>query len=1378
MMNGTPRAHTHAHAHAHAHVHAHPPLRSVETTSGSQLNDTRRCISNLEKQYAVPLGQRLVMGIQIDAKCLEGGLEAVSKRARQERQMQLDAGDNNAMPMPNQMPMPNHGTVGSPDANGMTSIDFNTNGTGDGNGNEAFSFLHDQESSRQYQQQQQQQQQQQPPQGRNRKFGMGFLKKVAARTTDTLERGMQGLAVRMDQGKNADLVRVAVYDPNTNELLGVTESLPVPGTGNANAKYNANANANANNEQQQQHQQHHQQQQQQQQSTGQPQQDTQGAGHPKDLRFEVPLWIPGSRRNQTLLLKVWIQSGATLVLQKANKNYLLGSAMVQCQALSEGVTAVALAMTTSPAPPTPTQTTQTLVPTQTQTQTPRPPPRLQLCIFPDPKFSPILTRGWSLTDPDMSGYSSTLNYLPLDQSYVFPGKQSNHWLVAHERATESTVPLPIAAAVTELAANACDRSLAHAQSVARILRNNRHDHKDPLHKATCHLGVLGVVPINAGNNNNNGNGNGNTAAISDANISVAWRRPDSMFEFEIAANEPIPVIPAAGPTPGGYATVKKCFHPKLCSPQNGDHILPGILQAYGGKMPSSGFLLGGIYFCVTVQTNNSSDPTTTTTTTSTHLNDIYAAAACTSPIGTNESASATSVELWETVLGLEAFVKKSTTLTATDANNNNNNNNTNNGTKHRIDTIQVPLRKGAEDVGHLLLQLEVTLPDGHQPPGVANSTSGGSNYMATLPATDGLVSLVGMDSLSDGVKPYLDDLPPSAQAPPPSIRHQQLNTMGYFFTTQYMEQHLSLRQSACEAFKERARRYKQALSQPEKDAPPHTLRTPKNFRPSSSRMTTLVSGIPFNCHIASLNINVMDATRPRQTNNNGASTAASTTEYPGASFHNVTCGAPADHARGFGNVLTNVSSKTVCGGLRRLEAQRRDCANQLQLAQTALIQGVGQYLTEARKTGPCHHVPARHQEIQQLRWRVFESVHVLHHVTWMCAVRRANVFSQSLGLAVSSFLASLGDRNKCSAGWPAVWAKHGFLVCFEGLLSAAGKELGMIEDASVAIAMLRMVDLVLVPDNGQQIPAEAVQIPSSPFLKWTKITASGGQGTARRFVLHIGIDQGYYAERVPPPLRNNIGVRLYPILFEVGVDIRQWGANTGSNLLKRDGSGGGGASMGGMVDDGDEDDVGIVDDDVLVALNYEAMRKMNCYAHALSPQQVPPGQILAAMEKIFADSISNSSISLNQSFSNAGKDPLPVHPSLAALHSHILSSAGKMNHSILDEAATIAQQLGGGGLVFCKSGKDRTAMHLTYKQCQFAGRYRGNTDQNAILRDARLLRLHGTRLPICEKNVGQALYAFNSLQVKFMPEALKPPMDCLAGFLKGGEIFKGGGIES
>jgi hypothetical protein len=58
------------------------------------------------------------------------------------------------------------------------------------------------------------------------------------------------------------------------------------------------------------------------------------------------------------------------------------------------------------------------------------------------------------------------------------------------------------------------------------------------------------------------------------------------------------------------------------------------------------------------------------------------------------------------------------------------------------------------------------------------------------------------------------------------------------------------------------------------------------------------------------------------------------------------------------------------------------------------------------------------------------------------------------------------------------------------------------------------------------------------------------------------------------------------------------------------------------------------------------------------------------------------------------------------------------------------------------------------------------------------MRTYGTRLPICEKNVGQAKYAFNSLQVQFMPDALKPPMNTLAGFLKGGRIFGESGIES
>ena len=91
-------------------------------------------------------------------------------------------------------------------------------------------------------------------------------------------------------------------------------------------------------------------------------------------------------------------------------------------------------------------------------------------------------------------------------------------------------------------------------------------------------------------------------------------------------------------------------------------------------------------------------------------------------------------------------------------------------------------------------------------------------------------------------------------------------------------------------------------------------------------------------------------------------------------------------------------------------------------------------------------------------------------------------------------------------------------------------------------------------------------------------------------------------------------------------------------------------------------------------------------------------------------------------------------------------------------------------------------MHVTYKQAQFAARYKNRDttdDTELVLRDATMLRIHGTRLPICEKNVGQSKYAFNALQVKFMPDALKPPMNTLAGFLKGGRLFSSeGGIES
>jgi hypothetical protein len=1231
----------------------------VATTSSSSLNSYSP-ISSLERQYN--MGQRIMLFVNANAQCcLEGGVESILKvKGDQATTLSSSSSSGNRMTGGSSSATAEFdetadddfdafaflnekggggggGTTGGGLGGGEVAVDYDANGfgnegydygaktstgvSGGGNNNNYPTFSSANSSS-------------------NSGNGMsgfrkpnigGFFRKVATATTATLERQMQGLAVRMDKGRNPDLLRVALYDSTTQELLGVSESQPIP-------------------------------------LSPPPAQPLVGdAPLPlmmrQDVRFQVPLIIAQNRRRQPILLKLWIQSGSAILQStKVAKHYLLGMAIVDGMTLPlDTVSTISLS-------------SNLVVGGQ-----------LQLLAFPDPKFSPVYTRGWSLTDHDANAYTNKLSYPPLDQSYLLPSSSNtnnnntnsnntaaNHWIVATERATESSVVLPIAAACMELASKASLRSFHHAQTVGKILRANRHDFKDNT-KATCNMGVVGVVIVN------------NSVVATHANVSIGWRRPDSIFELELAVNTPLPIanqtLAAANPA------FSFKFYPKVCT----TNILPGILQAHGGKLPPSGYLLGGLYFCVTIRNNEM-------------------------------------VEVWEAVLGMESFVDNPGNV------------------------VTIPLHKNGQVMGQLLLHLQVLL-----------SSTEPSNRI--VPATDGLVSVMGLETLTVGVEPAMDC---DTHITEPSLRHQQLATMGFFCTINYMDQHLAIRKSGWESFQERARAYKQAMVQPEQ-SDPFSLKSPKAFRPSSSRMNALLTGIPFNAHVASLNLNIVD---PRQS-------VASSQERPGAYFQNITCGAPSDHARGFGNILEKISTTNVSGGLRRLEAQRYECSQALQQAQSLLIAGVGNYLSIARKSGQANHVPSRHAEIQGLRWKVFECVHNLIHVTWMCAVRRANVFSQSLGLAVTSYLTSISDAGRCVTGWPELWRRHGYLVSFEGLLSAAGKELGMIEDASVAIAMLRNVRVVLMPDAG--VPSNAIQVPASPFLKWVNLFTSG-DGMNRHYLLQIGIEESYYRQRIPAPLQNGTAVQLYPILFQVGVDIRQWGANTGSNLIKNPSSrldqetpaGDGG----GIVDDDDDDEGGVPDDDVLVQLNNEALRKMNAYAHAINPQSILLDKVQAAMIQAYAP---QSAQTAQQQQQQQQQQILPVHPSLTSLHSHVLSSAGKMNHSILDEAATLAQQLGGGGLVFCKSGKDRTAMHLTYKQAQFAARYRGLSEEDAmaiILQDATLMRIYGTRLPICEKNVGQAKYAFNSLQVKFMPDALKPPMNTLAGFLKGGRLFGEGAIES
>ena len=135
----------------------------------------------------------------------------------------------------------------------------------------------------------------------------------------------------------------------------------------------------------------------------------------------------------------------------------------------------------------------------------------------------------------------------------------------------------------------------------------------------------------------------------------------------------------------------------------------------------------------------------------------------------------------------------------------------------------------------------------------------------------------------------------------------------------------------------------------------------------------------------------------------------------------------------------------------------------------------------------------------------------------------------------------------------------------------------------------------------------------------------------------------------------------------MGVDIRQWGANAGRNVttqLKDRTKAAPGVDdccadvevnnepVCGLIDDGDEDDeTGIADTEVLVTLNLEGLRKMNVYAHTVNPTTATP-------------SLTNQLI----------MEELPPHPLLTVLSETVRSSAGKMEHGVLDHAATACQR--------------------------------------------------------------------------------------------------------
>ena len=99
-------------------------------------------------------------------------------------------------------------------------------------------------------------------------------------------------------------------------------------------------------------------------------------------------------------------------------------------------------------------------------------------------------------------------------------------------------------------------------------------------------------------------------------------------------------------------------------------------------------------------------------------------------------------------------------------------------------------------------------------------------------------------------------------------------------------------------------------------------------------------------------------------------------------------------------------------------------------------------------------------------------------------------------------------------------------------------------------------------------------------------------------------------------------------------------------------------------------------------------------------------------------------------------------------------SSSAKNVDLLIVADDAVRALKGGRAISCKSGKDRTAMAMTFEQARWA---KLSSSDGA----ANLFREFGVRIRIAEKNIGKAVYSFNKLQRSFLPEDYRPPVSTI-----------------
>ena len=315
-------------------------------------------------------------------------------------------------------------------------------------------------------------------------------------------------------------------------------------------------------------------------------------------------------------------------------------------------------------------------------------------------------------------------------------------------------------------------------------------------------------------------------------------------------------------------------------------------------------------------------------------------------------------------------------------------------------------------------------------------------------------------------------------------------------------------------------------------------------------------------------------------------------------------------------------------------------------------------------------------------------------------MREDIVRSQVLAIAGASFLDAVSlaaTRGGQHRQRLQLSCSTGFLLSIESLLSTVGAEKGMLEDMSEGIQWLNSVV------SFQLVQSAEVNL----HVEMSKCVSVTSTPTGDHVVAAFAVPPKVFS-KLPEVLQQGHAIKLHAVMFTQGINEMQSVANHYLNSSLQD------------------------------ELNFESVQMLQRYF------QVYQTEVMSDTKKREADLAE-----------------------LAELQSEIEALTGRLNVrtenvqkkcvNILIASSDICRRLGAGRTTCCKSGKDRTAMSVTLETSRLLVDH-FHVKQGVHLCNA--MRERGVRRINVLANTGKTQFAFNSFQLKYIPDCYKPPLAC------------------